>query len=66
MFSPSLSLSHRLSAFDSVSNCAAAAAMLVGVLRNLHSVLYCLRRERGLGAGARAAVGFLLICGFEP
>ena len=43
MFLPhslSLSLSHSLCFW--LSDCAEAAAMLVGVLRNLHSVLYCL------------------------
>lgn len=56
-----LSFSLSLCFWLPVSNCAAAAAMIVGVLRNLHSVLYCLRGERG-----GAVVGFLLICGFEP
>lgn len=52
-FSLSFSLSHSLCFW--LSDCAEAAAMLVGVLRNLHSVLYCLRW--GGGGGDRSSSG---------
>lgn len=51
----SLFLSFSLSLCFWLSDCAEAAAMLVGVLRNLHSVLYCLRW--GGGGGDRSSSG---------
>lgn len=37
------------SVFVSAFDCSCAAAIFLGVLRNLHSALYCLGREDGGG-----------------
>lgn len=49
------------SVFVSAFDCSCAAAIFLGVLRNLHSPLYCLGREDG-GVGRGAVVGFFLMC----